>query len=395
VKDMARPSKAEGDRLRASLRKNRVSIDDTHAGVEPIFLPENAPKDDKEYQSVWASAANWYNYYYSSKDYLPSIMKYAQKNLGYDKDQLAALKKHPDWSLSIPIGKLCVIAMRGLEPRDKDKEEIRSVLNGLLESSQLLEELEPDQDKPVVISIQQRTRHKVLNTVYQDWEDSVVDQWSEGNFKVDFEAYLLFKKHDLKSNAIEVFKDILKQDHDAILDAYNNACEQAVEAYSHIKRTDLKKMLATFEKAYADLDQFKSAAKATRIPKAKKPKASDKQIEKLAYKKEDIDSKLVSISPVLIPGQHRLYVYNVEEKKLTEFVSSSTKGFEVNGSTLKNIDTNLSRVTKLRKPEEIIPLIQKKTIKQIDKVWAGLTTKINIPTGRINKHCILLRVTND
>ena len=68
------------------------------------------------------------------------------------------------------------------------------------------------------------------------------------------------------------------------------------------------------------------------------------------------------------------------------------KGFEITGSTIKNYDTKLSKITKLRKPEEILPLILNKTEKQILKVWKGLTTKIYEPTGRINKDCILMRV---
>jgi len=391
-------SKAENDRFRNSLRKNRKSIDSTHVGQEHMFDPNNPPETDKEYQMVWSKAANWYNYYFQPKDYVNCIMIYAQKTLGFDKSEISALKKHPDWVLATPLGKLCAVANKGLEPRPQDKVYIEDLLRGFVVSGNSIkqdEAAELDKPKAPIISIQERTRQKVIKTVYADWDQKVVDQWCDNKFKVEFEAYALFKKHDLKSNAVQVFKDILQSDYDIISDAYNNKCEQAVEAYSHIKKTNLKKMLATFDKAYSDLEQFKAAVKATRIPKAKKAKASDKQVENLAYKKEDMAAKLVSISPVLIPGQHRLFMYNIEEKKLTEFVSNSTKGFEVSGSTLKNIDTELSRVTKLRKPEEVIPLIQKKTIKQIEKVWTGLTTKINIPTGRINKHCILLRVSND
>ena len=48
--------------------------------------------------------------------------------------------------------------------------------------------------------------------------------------------------------------------------------------------------------------------------------------------------------------------------------------------------------TTLRKPEDVLPQILTKTEKQIDKILSELTTKVKVPTGRINKDCILLRV---
>ena len=48
-------------------------------------------------------------------------------------------------------------------------------------------------------------------------------------------------------------------------------------------------------------------------------------------------------------------------------------------------DEELSRITTLRKPDEVLPQILNKTEKQIDNLWKTFTTKIGKPTGRINK----------
>ena len=94
----------------------------------------------------------------------------------------------------------------------------------------------------------------------------------------------------------------------------------------------------------------------------------------------------------MIPGKETLYVYNVKNRKLTMYKTNSTKGFEVSGTTVKNI-CDTSKTATLRKPDEILPLVLNKTMKQIDKqVWDTLTTKISVPNGRINADCILLRV---
>jgi hypothetical protein len=77
---------------------------------------------------------------------------------------------------------------------------------------------------------------------------------------------------------------------------------------------------------------------------------------------------------------------------LAEYVCDSASGFEIKGSTIQNFNPKLSKITKLRKPDDILPQILNKTELQIAKVWKGLTTTIYEPTGRINNDCILMRV---
>jgi len=215
----------------------------------------------------------------------------------------------------------------------------------------------------------------------------------DGNFKPDFNLYEIWKLHGLKGNVINAFREKVQFEYNVISDAYNNNCDQAVEAYSHITRRNQKKMLKTMETIFTDLDKLKDSFKAVRMPRTKKPKASDAQVAHLQYKQEDIDAKVTSINPVLIPGKEMLFVYNTKQRVLTQYITTSTKGFEVGGTSIKNFEPNSSKTTRLRKPEDILPEILNLTPKQIEKrVWDKLTTKINTPTGRINKDCILLRV---
>tara|TARA_R110000744_G_scaffold6522_4_gene22778 strand:- start:295 stop:627 length:333 start_codon:yes stop_codon:yes gene_type:complete len=107
---------------------------------------------------------------------------------------------------------------------------------------------------------------------------------------------------------------------------------------------------------------------------------------------ESLEAKLTSINPVHIPTKNKLFVYNVKQGKLAEYVCDSASGFEIKGSTIQNFNPKLSKITKLRKPDEVLPMVLNKTEKQIEKVWKSLTTTIYEPTGRINNDCILMRV---
>jgi hypothetical protein len=152
-------------------------------------------------------------------------------------------------------------------------------------------------------------------------------------------------------------------------------------------------MLNLMDVIFADLEKLKTSFKAVKIPRAKKPKSTDLQVAKLQYLQEHIESKVTSINPVLIPTKEMLWVYNTKQKVLTQYVTTSTKGFEISGSTIKNFDDNLSKTSRLRKPQDVLPEVLKLTPKQMDKrVWDKLTTKISVPNGRINKDCVLLRV---
>ena len=174
-------------------------------------------------------------------------------------------------------------------------------------------------------------------------------------------------------------------------DAYHKRCEQAVEGYSHLKRPELNHRIKACQEMLLDLDRIKSAAKATRKTKVKQPKAADKQVSKVKYKSEDANFKLVSISPIQIIGKIRLYTFNTKSRMITEYITQSVGGFEISGTTIKNIDTVNSRTVRLRKPEEFLPGVLTKTVKQIDTEWKKLTTKTTIPNGRINSDTILLR----
>ena len=156
---------------------------------------------------------------------------------------------------------------------------------------------------------------------------------------------------------------------------------------------DNKNTKATHSRTITKMgDRIKSAGKATRAIKAKGPKAADKQVAKVNYKKQDTEFKLVSIPPIQVVGKRRLFTFNPKTRVITEFVTAAVNGFSVSGSTLKDFDEVNSRCTRLRKPNEFLPFALSKTPNQIDKEWKNLTTKTTVPNGRINKDTILLRV---
>jgi hypothetical protein len=250
---------------------------------------------------------------------------------------------------------------------------------------------EEPQSNVVKLNPYQRTINKINDTVMQDILD-LEDKWLDGDNKATVDLYQKFKSHGLSGAHVDYVRKVVDQWIEEYQDAYSGLCEQATEAYKHVTKPALKARIKTCEGMLSDLDKIKSAAKATRKARVKKPQAADKQVSKLTYCKEDNEFKIVSIIPAIIVGAMRLYVFNVKTRELTEYVSESVNGFEVKGTSLQNFGGG-SRKVRLRKPDEFLSIVQSKTSRQIDNEWQKLTTKTSEPTGRINKDCVLLRVS--
>lgn len=241
-----------------------------------------------------------------------------------------------------------------------------------------------------ILTPQQRLAIKVSETILREI-DSLEDAWLEGK-KGSIDLYELFKINNLKGGAVEQVRRYLEPMLAEYKDAYEKTCDQAVEGLAHLKKIELKNRVAILEQMVADLDSIKSAAKATRTTRVKKPKAADKQVAKIKYQKEDSTYKLVSVSPLGIVGAMKLYTFNTKTRRMSYYETTATNGFEISGTSIKNFDPELSTSILLRKPTEILPTLLKKSQRQIDKLLGELTTKPTKPNGRLNEDTILLRV---
>ena len=245
-------------------------------------------------------------------------------------------------------------------------------------------------EKIVSLSPMQRLQNKISDTIMQDMLD-LEDKWMDGE-NATIDLYKLFQTYGLSGSATLPVRQVIAGWLVDYEDAYYKRDADAVEGYAHLKRSDLNHRIKSCQDMLLDLDKIQSAAKANRKVRKPKIKSADKQVARVQYKKEDHNYKLVSINPILLVGSKRLYTFNTKYKVLIEYCTQSANGFEISGSTIKNFDKVNSREIKLRKPDEFLPIVLKKTIKQIDTEWSKLTTKTIKTNGRINKETILLRV---
>tara|TARA_B100001093_G_scaffold520461_1_gene616233 strand:+ start:896 stop:2056 length:1161 start_codon:yes stop_codon:yes gene_type:complete len=383
--------------------KRGPSIDEKMMGPEPNFHGVTF-KNASEIKLAFSKSCHWFNYFFDAKKNVSVILKFAENEMGFKKKDITALKKLSDSRLNQGIGSIVRLHNVGFDLTIIGEDtpiginylvRLKNKFNELLkEGKSIAQEKKTQAKNVVVIPVQERTRRKVMETMHADFDKMVVDKWMDGIFEpkeIIFPTYSLLQLHKIKGAGIKIFEEKVREEYNPVSDAYNKTCDQAVEAYSHIKKGDLRKMMKVMEKIFDDIDRTRANAKVTRLPRAKTKKTSDDQVKNLNYMKEDVDAKLMSINPVMIPSKNCLFVYNTKNRMLYRYKNESVSGFEVRGSTIYNWNED-SICMRLRKPDDILPDILTKTGNQIDKLLSSLTTKVSKPTGRINKDCILLRV---
>ncbi len=365
-------------------------------GDEPLFDPSLGSEWEGRV-SATMRALNWYNYFVSKKDLVPDMVDYGRDELKLTKDQLSAFKAVANTWASSTIGALIRMSQRGYVLDDKQKSKIRESFLVTIKEGQKVpkSDTEVAEAKPTapVLTIQDRVRLKVHATIIEDIRE-IEDKWIEGEKVKSFDAYKQMQTHGLPAMACSVAIPWITGLYDQYNDALNKTCDQAVEAYKHLSKVELKERVKLLNTILDDLKRYQTNSKTVRKTRTKKPVAATKQVAKIKFLKESPEFKLVSINPAAVVGAMRLFVFNVKTRTLSEYTSSGPNGLSVKGTTLQGWDESTSRSKKLRKPEDILPIVLSKTARQIDNAWKKLTTKDASPNGRLNEDTILMRTLN-
>jgi len=207
----------------------------------------------------------------------------------------------------------------------------------------------------------------------------------------ELNIYSKFNKETIAYNTAKASFDHIEKLTEEIELLLTKKDDQLTESYKFMKPARQKILLAFLIDIRDDIKRYMLNKKATRKTRAPTIMTADRQVSKIKYAKESIEYKIQSIDPVSIIGASQLYTFNTKYRMLTEYLTSSPKGFEMKGTTLQNFNAS-SKSIRLRKPEDVLPDIQCKPVSRINTIWKGLTTKQSIPNGRINGDTILIRI---
>jgi hypothetical protein len=250
-------------------------------------------------------------------------------------------------------------------------------------------------NKPAVYvpSIQERLRESAI-AMTAEIEDAI-ESFQEDPEAFDPKAFKmlnLLKAKGAKAAHTRIIKNFYESNLNELIEAATTKDEQLKEGYSHLSKTQLKKITQFYQEIISACDMLGQEAKINRKPRAKKSVPTEKLVAKMKYLKSNEPLKLVSVNPVDIIGSQELWVYNIKSRKIGRYVAREFAELAVKGTTIINFDENKSVQKTLRKPEE-----QLKEFKAAGKValrkYLDDIKAVDIKlTGRINEEVILLKV---
>lgn len=359
--------------------------------------------DTNQFFRHFKTSMDWYRLESSAKDLKPKVINWMSLN-GYSKQEIAEFKKTKDNRCNSTMGAIAANLLKGMpavradfnEGRDSSvwlKEAIAKVVN---EGKDDIDDTEiVVDDKPAVAqpSIQERVReasYKMTEEIETAIELFATDP---DNFDPKaFKVMNLLRAKEAKAAHARIIKDLYQRQVDEFDELAKGECEQLKEAYSHISKPNLKKIVAFYNEIVSACDMLGQEAKVNRKPRAKKPVAKEKLVAKLKYQKTNEPLKLVSIDPADIIGSKELWIYNTKSRKLGKYVATEFAELGIKGTTITGYNENLSVQKTLRKPEEQLKEFKAAGKVQLRKFLDEIKAVDIKLTGRINEEVVLLRV---
>tara|TARA_Y100000310_G_scaffold310016_1_gene354717 strand:+ start:974 stop:1843 length:870 start_codon:yes stop_codon:yes gene_type:complete len=238
------------------------------------------------------------------------------------------------------------------------------------------------------ISIQARLQNKVEEFISA--VEGQVDDFIDSDYKMKYDVYNHMSKIGCKAVHARKMRPFYVDCYNELVDVYNQDEEYYSEAWRHLKPKYHKKMMDFYGLIVDDLERIIKNSTAQRKPRKKKTLTATRLVKTLKYQQEFSDLKLVSVNPEKIIGANELWVYNTRYKTLGVYHAvNSVRGLSVKGCTIQHFDEDMSIQKTVRKPKDILSVLNKRSLK---KQLNNMKTKEQKMTGRINAQTILLGV---
>jgi hypothetical protein len=388
----------------------------TKTRVTKKHVAEHRSKSQRDLSPKWDGHESWstdefYRHFRHSMDYYrlefngrdlkPKVINWMGVN-GYTKEQIKAFKDTKDFRCNTTMGSIAANLLRGMPPVRADFNEGRNTAQWLGQQiAKILEDGKDDYEPEVTeekvavpaVSIQERVREATFGMT-EEIEDTI-DSFSRDPESFDPKAFKilnLLRGKQAKAAHARIIKDFYQRQHDEYIELQEGKCDQLKEAYSHLSKAQVKKIVAFYQEILSACDMLMQEAKINRKPRVKKSKPVEKIVEKLKYMKQDDKLKLVSISPADIVGAKELWVFNVKTRKLGKYVAGEFNDLGVKGTSVTGFDEIKSVQKTLRKPEEQLKEFKaagKVALRKFLEDIKAVDIKLN---GRINEDTILLKV---
>jgi len=360
--------------------------------AEPNWAALSLIQDEEERAKAFQNTQYWIHQEIANKETYKEFRVWVKKHSGWDKKSQTSVLGCPDWRY-LTIGQYAFFQNKTGWMPVRCKKWIDNKLPELIEKGN--EEIAEKALKKTVVTI----KPKIIRTQLSDFLsafDEMLDHLTVGKKAGSVESLLrqiIMIPSELAEARSEMSK--LKDEFDELVrvrkikGGRSDWDEQLVEGYSHINTPNLRKIMTYFDEGLMAIDTFTASKKTVR---RKKPVDPRKIVARLRHLKADKDFNIASINPVDILGSTEVWVYDVKRKRLGLYMSESPGGLGVHGTSITGYSDTLSYEKTLRKPDEQLPLITKKSKKALHEQVGKIRGKQMKVKTRINPNMLILKV---
>lgn len=359
----------------------------------------------EKFAAHFREAMKYYNIEHSGKDLKPKVIDWMGRN-GYSKDEISAFKRTKDSRCGVTMGAIAACLIKGMPAVRKDfnqgrdssawlRNEIRKVTHDGSEDIDDTAEVKVAKPAAPVINIQDRIREQAGQM--SEELDAAIDSFIMDPNSFDPKAFKivnLLRGKGAKSAQARYVRSFYERGHAELMElASGNADEQLREAYKHHPRKNIKKLIEFYEAIAQACEQIAAEAKIMKKPRAKKIKPAEELIKKLKFCVKDDKLGIVSVPPAGIIGAQGVVVYNVKTRKIGYYVSKSSVGFGVKGTSITNF-TEKSFQKTLRVPASQLKEYREQNTQKRFETWFSKSVKTTETalTGRVNEDVVILKV---
>jgi hypothetical protein len=333
-------------------------------------------------------AYNWYNYACDSEQAKEFAIDYL-KSISWDKEKIRQLQKVDEKQFINSIGWNCrILSLGGVLPLDYIDRMYKNI--DKLLSNQDKKESDTATSNVIVLSVQSRVKDKtseVIGNLEIEYDNFINDS----NYQ--FSAYDYLTKNSISpaiARSVAEYYQPLFDQYQSIIDGEDAGL---AEGYRGVSKKSLNKRLEFIGSIIDDANRHAKNLKQSKPRKirTKKAKSAIQQTAKIKFKESDDKYKLKSIRVTDIVGADTLWVFNTKYRTLGVYRSQSINGLSMKGTTIQNFDEKASIAKKLRKPEDILPLILEGSKVAARKTFDAIKSKNKTLTGRINDDIVILR----
>jgi hypothetical protein len=363
--------------------------------------------DGDKFTAHFRRSMEWYRLDSSVKELKPKLVEWMH-SAGYDKSDINTIRKTKDKYFNGTMVGVAACLVKGMpEVHDgfnsgKDTSAwLRNEIEKVMREG--ANDLDEDDDAPKKVE----KVAVVVPTIQDRLRDAAGDMSEELDYAIDsfitdpdafdpkaFKVVNLLRGKGAKAAHARYIKGFFKRGHDELIElASGNADEQLREAYKHLPRKNVKKLIEFYESIMAACEQIAAEAKVLKKPRAKKVKPAEQIVAKLKFCIKDDKLGIVSTPPAQIVGAQGIALYNVKTRKIGYYISKSSEGFSVKGTSLLNFSDKSFQKT-LRKPAEQLKEFKEQNTQKRFETWFSKSVKTTETAlnGRFNEDIVILKV---